>query len=198
MVMLETCTDAEAIAASTASPDRFGEIFDRHFVAVHRFVQRRVGRSIADDVAAEVFVQAFRGRDRYDGSPDARPWLLGIAVNLLRRHYRSERRQLIAYERTGVDLIADSGLIGAEERADAAQMGRRLALALSSLRDADRDALLLYAWADLDYQEIARALGVRVGTVRSRLHRARRRLRAQLQAPAGSESHYLQGEEYPR
>jgi RNA polymerase sigma factor (sigma-70 family) len=195
--MLETCTDAETIAGSGERPERFAEVFDRHFVAVHRFLQRRVGRHLADDLAAETFAEAFRRRDRYDGSPDARPWLLGIAVNLVRRHYRSERRQLLAYARTGVDLIAYRELADEDERIDAVAMRRRLALALSSLRDVDRDALLLFAWADLSYEEIAKALGIRVGTVRSRLHRARSRIRAMLDAPAGSASHDLQGDENP-
>jgi len=198
MVMLETYTDADAIAASRGDHECFRHLFDRHFDAVHCFLQRRVGRQLADDLAAETFAQAFRHRDRYDGSPDARPWLLGIAVNLMRRHYRSERRQLDAYARTGIDLVAESGFDNAEERADAANQGRRLAWALSSLRDGDRDVLLLYAWADLSYEEIALALGLRIGTVRSRLHRGRRRLRALLEAPAEPARDHLKGDESSR
>jgi RNA polymerase sigma-70 factor (ECF subfamily) len=119
-------------------------------------------------------------------------------VNLMRRHYRSERRQLDAYARTGIDLVVDSGFDNAEERVDAANQGRRLARALSSLRDGDRDVLLLYAWADLSYEEIALALGVRIGTVRSRLHRGRRRLRALLEAPAEPARDHLKGDESSR
>ena len=181
MAMLLVHTDAEAIAASRDDPERFAEIFHRHFPPIHRFVQRRVGRGPADDIAAETFAEAFRQRSNYDGSPNAAPWLFGIAVNLLRRHHRKERRQLFAYARTGRDPVVDAGFAEADERVDAAAMRQSLALALSSLRDADRDVLLLVAWADLTYEEIARALAIPVGTVRSRLHRGRRRLRTLLE-----------------
>src|SRR5919201_6732319 len=94
-------TDAQAIGASLADPEVFTVLFDRHFTAVHRYVQRRVGTDLADEVAAETFTRAFDERRRYDTSrADAKPWLLGIAANLLRRHWRSERRRLDAYVRS--------------------------------------------------------------------------------------------------
>jgi len=185
MAMLQMRTDAEAIAASSLDPERFADVFDRHFEAIHRFVHRRVGRHLADDIAAETFAEAFRRRDTYDGRPDARPWLFGIAANLLRKHHRTERRELFAYARTGVDRVAHAEFVDADDRMDAAAMERSIALALSALRDADRDVLLLFAWADLSYEEIARALRIPVGTVRSRLSRSRRKLRALLDAPMG-------------
>ena len=177
--------DAVAIAASRAEPERFTAVFDRHFGAIHGYLHRRVGRQLADDLAAETFAVAFRGRDRYDGSPDAGPWLFGIASNMLRRHRRTERRELFAYARAGVDRVEHADLADADDRVDAEAMRRRMALALASLRAVDREVLLLLAWADLTYDEIARALDIPVGTVRSRLHRGRRKLR-ELLAPAGA------------
>ncbi|MGZ8652395.1 MAG: RNA polymerase sigma factor, partial [Actinomycetota bacterium] len=103
---LQTLTDAQIISMSNADPDRFGEIFDRHFPTIHRYVHRRVGRELANDLASETFSVAFRSRSRFEPSrDDAAPWLYGIAANLLRDHHRSERRRLLAYARTGVDPI---------------------------------------------------------------------------------------------
>jgi RNA polymerase sigma factor (sigma-70 family) len=172
--------DGEAISASLAEPSAFETVFDRHFAAVHRFVRRRVGLAIADDVASETFVRAFAGRARFDtGRATALPWLLGIAVNLISRHYRDEDRQLRAYARTGVDPV-----FGNEDalvtRLDAAATKQRLAAALADLRPEERDVLLLHAWADLGYDELAEALGIPVGTVRSRLSRARTNVRERL------------------
>jgi len=175
--MPERESDAEIVVASRTHTMRFAEIFDRHFDAIHRYLVRRVGRQLADDLAAETFVEAFRVRDRYDETrPNARPWLHGIAANLVRHHHREERRRLMAYARTGVDPIADE-FGPAESRVDAHALGPRIALALASLRAGDRDTLLLFAWEHLSYEEIGHALDVPIGTVRSRLNRARRRVR---------------------
>jgi DNA-directed RNA polymerase specialized sigma24 family protein len=90
----EEITDASLIAASVREPERFAVLFDRHFAAVHRYLQRRLGRDVAEELAAETFVTAFAGRLRYDGSREsARPWLFGIAANLVRHQRRTERRQ---------------------------------------------------------------------------------------------------------
>ena len=187
MAMLRTRTDAEAIALSRDEPEQFSVVFDRHFEAVHRYLHRRVGRQLADDLSAEAFAEAFRQRDRYDRAwPDARPWLFGIVANLVRRQGRNERRRLLAYARNGVDVIVDVDMESADDRVDAAAMSRRLALALASLRAEDRDVLLLLAWADLTYEEIARALDIPEGTVRSRIHRGRRKLRESLEPPGRS------------
>jgi RNA polymerase sigma factor (sigma-70 family) len=164
-------TDAEAIAASLSEPREFVAVFDRHFDAVHRYLRRRVGKEIADDLASETFAQAFEHRKRYDRRrPDARPWLYGIAHNLLRHHYRDEERALRAYARSaGLD---------ASEPPD---VGSDLAELLAELSPGERDVLLLVAWAELEYAEVAEALGIPVGTVRSRLNRARGRLRELLE-----------------
>ena len=176
---MEEPTDGEVIAASVREPARFAEIFDRHFDAVHRFVRRRIGSSAAQDVAAETFLRAFEIRKRFDTTQsNALPWLFGIAINLLRHHLRDEERALRAFARTGVDpLVGDDRV---DERLDAEAEAPALAAALADLRDEERDVLLLHAWADLDYASIADALGLPIGTVRSRLSRARDHVREHL------------------
>ena len=173
-------TDGELIAASATSPGDFAAIFDRHFDAVYAYLQRRIGRDLAEELCAETFLVAFDNRHRYDRSrSEARPWLLGIATNLLRRHWRREVRELRAYARSAVDPVLDA-FDGIEERLDASGERRRLVEGLAELSGPERDALLLAAWADLTYAEIAAALEVPVGTVRSRLSRARQRIGSSL------------------
>jgi RNA polymerase sigma factor (sigma-70 family) len=179
-------TDMEVIAGSAGAPGDFAAIFDRHFDAVHGYLQRRIGRDLAEELAAETFLVAFDNRGRFDPARGgARPWLLGIATNLLRHHVRREVRELRAYARSAADPVLDA-FDGIEERLDASGERRRLIEGLAELSAPERDALLLAAWADLSYAEIAAALEVPVGTVRSRLSRARERIVASLDtAPAG-------------
>lgn len=170
-------SDGELIAVSRRDPQRFGLVFERHHADIHAYLRRRLGPEEADDLAAETFVRAFRARHRYDPErPSAKPWLFGIATNILRRHWRRERRQLRAYARTGIDpVISASDEI--EDRVDASDAGPTLAGALASLPRGEREVLLLRAWAGLTDSEIAEVLGIRLGTVHSRLSRARRRMR---------------------
>lgn len=179
--------DSDAIAASAVTPADFAAIFDRHFDAVHAYLQRRIGPDLADELSAETFLVAFDKRARYDASrPDARPWLFGIATNLLHRHHRRELRQLRAYARSASDPVLDA-FDGVEARVDASSIRRELVDALTRVPVEELDALLLFAWADFSYAEIAEALEVPIGTVRSRLSRARARLRTALEiepAPA--------------
>ena len=165
-------SDAHSIARSVSHPHAFEEIFDRHFLAVHAYLHRRAGRDVADEVAAETFALAFSQRASFRGSGSVLPWLYGIATNLLRRRQRKERREFRAYSRSGVDRWAtyDDDAAG---RMDGSRLNVRLAGALAAMRPRERDALLLYALADLSYAEIALALDVPVGTVRTWLHRAR-------------------------
>jgi RNA polymerase sigma-70 factor (ECF subfamily) len=127
---------------------------------------------------AQTFLVAFESRESFDHQwEDARPWLFGIATNLLRRHHRTEARRLKAFARAaGRDSYGD-GTDRVAERLDAAAGTAMLAAAIRKLSPADRECLLLYAWADLTYEGIALATAVPVGTVRSRLNRARRTLR---------------------
>lgn len=178
--MDQTTLDSDAVSASLHAPAGFATIFDRHFDAVHAYLQRRVGPDLADELSAQTFLVAFDKRGGYDqAQPDARPWLLGIATNLLRRHHRDEVRQFRAYARSAEDPVLDA-FDGVEARLDATEMRRELVDALSQVPVEELDALLLYAWAELSYPEIARALDIPTGTVRSRLSRARGRIRAAL------------------
>ena len=162
-------------------PARFAELFDRHFPAIHRYLRRRVGPELADDLAAETFTQAFARRRHYRAEqPDAAPWLYGIAANLLRQHTRAEQRRLRAYARVPRDPDGHDHGDGVAERVDACAAGRRVAAVLADLPADQREVLLLYAWGDLDGAAIARALDLPAGTVRSHLHRARQRLRRAL------------------
>jgi RNA polymerase sigma factor (sigma-70 family) len=172
-------SDVDCLARSLSEPKAFEPIFDRHFRAVHTYLHRRAGRDLADELAAETFALAFEARRRCRASGSALPWLYGIATNLLRRRRRTERRQLRAYARSGVDRWA-AYEDEAAGRVDDSALGGRLAGALAAMRPRERDALLLYALADLSYEEIAVALDVPVGTVRTWLHRARHRARREL------------------
>jgi RNA polymerase sigma-70 factor (ECF subfamily) len=154
----------------------FGEIFDRHFSSVHRYLGRRAGPERADDLASQTFTVAFQRRATFRAREvDARPWLLGIATNLLRNDWRSEQRLLETLARIG----AEPGAITSTSTA-VPELDCELAAALATLGRDQRDVLFLHAWAELSNQEIATALSIPVGTVRSRLSRARSYLRSQL------------------
>src|SRR5262249_8022210 len=153
--------------------------FEAEFAPLPRSPARGLGGSAADDLAAETFAVAFRSWDRLDPARPVRPWLYGIAANLVRHHWRKERRMLHAYARSGVDpVLAEDD--AAVERADADVRQRELAEALAGLRPDEREILLLHAWADLTDSEIATALDLPIGTVKSRLSRTREKLRNQL------------------
>ena len=181
-------SDMECLARSLSNPKAFEPIFDRHFQAVHRYLHRRAGRDLADELAADTFALAFERRASCRAAGSVLPWLYGIATNLLRRRRRVERRQLRAYARSGVDQWA-AYEDDAAARIDDKALGARLARALAAMRPRERDALLLYALGDLSYGEIAFALEVPVGTVRTWLHRARQK--AQRELATDSESRPL-------
>jgi RNA polymerase sigma factor (sigma-70 family) len=174
--------DATAITESMADPAAFAVIFDRHASSIHRFLARRVEPADADSLLGDVFRIAFERRASFDTArASARPWLYGIATNLIARHRRSEARRLRAMAALAsmrVDRAADAVGDRAAEVADARESWSTLVNALDQLPVAERDTLMLFAWEELSYDDIAAALGVPVGTVRSRLNRARRRLRA--------------------
>jgi RNA polymerase sigma factor (sigma-70 family) len=185
---VEVESDAAVIAASLATPACFGTIFDRHATVSHRYLVRRLGPDDADGMVADVFRIAFEKRAAYDfDRPTARPWLYGIATNVLAKHRRSEGRRIHATAR----LVArhpppldEAELVSGA--VDAADKWQRVAVALTRLPAAERDVLLLHVWEGLAYDDVAAAVGIPVGTVRSRLNRARRRLR-ELTEPGGEE-----------
>jgi RNA polymerase sigma factor (sigma-70 family) len=178
---LDTPSDAVVIERSLRRPDRFAAVFDRHYEAIHAYVARRLGAGLADDVVSETFLIAFDRRRCYDlGQPDAKPWLYGIASNLVARHRRAEVRRYRALARVGVVDAVDGHGETVDGRLDAEALRSRLAAALADLDRRDRDVLLLVAWAQLSPEETARALGIPAGTARSRLHRARMKTRRAL------------------
>ena len=163
--------DADVLRRSLAQPAMFAVLYERHVGAVSVFLARRVGAGVAEDLTAEVFVRAFRARAKYGVQHDtALPWLLGIASNLIADHRRAERRRLSALERlagTTAEFASDPASV---------ELGADLVRALRRLPAVDRDTLLLMVWGELSYDEAAVALGVPIGTVRSRIARARERL----------------------
>jgi RNA polymerase sigma factor (sigma-70 family) len=173
--------DATLIRRSLADGEQFARVYDRHAATLHRYAARRLGAEAAEDVVAETFLAAFRARHRYDlARPDAMPWLFGILTREVSRRRRTERNHYRLLAATPPDLpqAGPADDVAAAVTAYAARAP--LARALAALKPADRDVLLLVAWADLTYAEVAAALGVPVGTVRSRLNRARRIVRGAL------------------
>jgi RNA polymerase sigma-70 factor (ECF subfamily) len=173
--------DAAVVQLSRHEPEHFSVLFRRHAPYIQRYVVRRLGQDAADDIVAETFLLAFRQRDSYDQTrADARPWLYGIATNLIGRHRRAEIRLYRALARTGADPVMEPFTDRVDDRVSASAASRRLATAVARLPEKLRDTLLLVAWGDLSYEEVAAALGVPVGTVRSRVSRARSKLRQAL------------------
>jgi RNA polymerase sigma factor (sigma-70 family) len=165
-------SDAAGLADSVVRPARFSQFYERHLAAVAIFLARRVGNELAEDLTAEVFARAFRGRTTF--RPDHEtglPWLLGIANHLVADHRRAERRRLAVLQRL---QPARSHFDPDPFSHSAPELMRQL----RRLPDADRDTLLLVVWGELSYAEAASALGIPIGTVRSRIARARQRLAA--------------------
>jgi RNA polymerase sigma factor (sigma-70 family) len=175
--------DEHRIALSVGDPDQFGVVFDRYFAEIHGYVARRLGGDVADDVAAEAFLTAFKARHRFDPERGTvRAWLYGIVTN----HMSAYRRQEIRSYRAAAAVSATAG--GGDDteaiadrvsaRVDASAAHRELAGALAGLPRGDREVLLLIALAGLSHAEVATALGIPYGTVGSRLNRVRGKLRA--------------------
>jgi len=156
----------------------FAGLVREHGPAVHAYLVRRAGRKVADDLFSEVWLRAWRSQDSYDPrAGGVLPWLIGIARNSLRAHFRLRVDTLGHRLVSRCDPWAD-----ADDRLDAGRLATALERALGALSEEHREILLLVAWEQLSPAEIAQALQLPPGTVRSRLHRARRALRAYLRA----------------
>jgi len=162
-------------------PADLAAIFRSHVRPLLRYCACRVGPEAAEDVVAETFSVAYSQRHRFDPArASALTWLYGIATNVARRHRRTELLVYRTYARGATDDLVMAFDEQATSRADARVMRRRVAAAVASLPARQRDVLLLYAIADLEYAEIAEALRIPMGSVQSSLHRARTKLRAVL------------------
>jgi RNA polymerase sigma-70 factor (ECF subfamily) len=181
-------SDAALIAASIDRPVEFGAIFDRHASALRRYLVRRLGPAESDDILGEVFRIAFERRSAYDlARPSARPWLYGIATNLIARHHRREARRVRAVARlAGTQPAAEDHADAVSSALDARERWAQVAETVTSLPEGELDVLVLHVWEGLSYEDVATAVGIPIGTVRSRLNRARRRLR-ELDAESGEE-----------
>jgi RNA polymerase sigma-70 factor (ECF subfamily) len=166
--------------AGPQASDRFAAIFDDHAPGLWRYLARQVEAAQAEDLVAETFLTAWSARGDYRPERGtARAWLYGIAVNLLRRHHRVQAQQQRMSQRLSGHTAPDDGTEDrVAERLDARTRLAGLTAAIAALPDGDREVLLLNSLAGFDSREIATALGIPEGTVRSRLHRVRRALRA--------------------
>ncbi|MFI0967409.1 RNA polymerase sigma factor [Streptomyces sp. NPDC021080] len=169
-------------------PSAFAELYDSYARAVYNHAFRLTADwSAAEDVMAETFMEAWRLRDRVNAEGGSlRPWLLGVAINIARGHHRSNRRYRAA---ANAAAEAETTLPDhADEVAGRLDDRRRIAAALralAALRRPEREVLTLCLWEGLEYTAAAEALGIAVGTVRSRLSRARAKLRKLTEAELG-------------
>jgi RNA polymerase sigma factor (sigma-70 family) len=178
--MLDLKSDFDVLRESAEHPELFTVIYDRHFDAIHRYLRRRLGADLGEDMAAEVFLRGFRARSAVKAQYESvLPWLFGIASKLVVDHRRAEQRRLRQLQRLAqdVELIADRD-------PDGFRLEPSLAAGLLRLKPHDREALLLVAWGELSYDEVAQLLDVPIGTVRSRIARARRLLAHGANPPA--------------
>jgi RNA polymerase sigma-70 factor (ECF subfamily) len=188
MIGVVAASDQELWAVAVrGDPEAFGVLFERHSRSVYNFAFRLTADwAQAEDAASEVFLTAWRRRGEVvftTGSGSVLPWLLGVATNHLRNQRRGRRRADTALAR--LDARAEQPDHSDEtlnRMADEAQMAKVHAV-VEQLPEHERDVLALCGWGGLDYAEAAIALAVPVGTVRSRLSRARLHLRELVEAP---------------
>lgn len=177
----EQSSDSMLIAQSLSDASHFGVLFDRHADAIYRFAAARVGPTRAEDVVSDVFAIAFDRRATFDPeSTSARPWLYGIAANCLKKLREDEDRWLKRSSFAGSTGDDGDDADGMVARLDAQRIAPDIARALLTISPRERDVLLLHALEGLSTTEIADALGIRHGAARTRLARARTRLRTQL------------------
>ncbi|MFD1540404.1 RNA polymerase sigma factor [Nonomuraea guangzhouensis] len=175
----EQLTDAELVARFRRNPDLFTAVHDRYYRDIYLYVAGRLDTQIAEDITAETFLLAFDRRHRFDPERGSlRPWLFGFATNLIARHRRKETRHYRALARLGPDPVTEGHENRVVSDVAAQRMRPHLAKALAALSSGERDALLLVAVGQLSYDEVAQALGISIGTVGSRLSRARTKIHA--------------------
>jgi RNA polymerase sigma factor (sigma-70 family) len=172
-------------AAQGGDADSFGELFERHARAIYNFCFRRTADwSSAEEMTSTVFLEAWRRRDKRIDDGMVLAWLYGVASHVSRNRSRSMRRRSSALQRLPRDVESPDFAGEADARVDDERLMRDVQARLARLRQDERDVVALCIWSELSYEEAAVALGVPVGTVRSRLSRARQRLR-EPEAPSG-------------
>jgi RNA polymerase sigma-70 factor (ECF subfamily) len=164
--------------AAAGEPAAFGALYERHARAIYNYLFRRCADwSLAEDLTSVAFLEAYRRRTSVAIEEDkVLPWLYGVATNILRNQRRSLRRHSDALGRLPAPEPAASTEAVAAGRVDAERRMRAVLAALDDLTKDELDVLALCVWSDLSYDDAAAALAIPVGTVRSRLSRARRRL----------------------
>ncbi|HTU73470.1 MAG TPA: RNA polymerase sigma factor [Trebonia sp.] len=168
--------------------DAFGLLFEQHARAVYNHAFRLTGNwSTAEEVVSLTFLEAWRRRGTVRPEGDSLlPWLLGIALNVTRNVSRSARRHQAALSRLPPAAVLPDFTEDLAARIDDTARLRLVRAALGRLRRGERDVLALCVWSGLNYDQAAEALGVPVGTVRSRLSRARRKLQKLAEVPVPS------------
>jgi RNA polymerase sigma-70 factor (ECF subfamily) len=174
------------LMARLAAGDReaLGPLMERHHLRVYRIALSYLrDRDEALDAVQETFVKAYQAAARWDGAAEVAPWLSRIAVNHAIDRYRRSRRRLrsetplddeVHGERIAVDAPSP------ERRAMDHEAGERISAALGDLPDRQRAVVVLRLYEEMNLDEIARALDMNLGTVKSSLHRALRRMRERL------------------
>lgn len=188
ILAVETPTDDALWArAAAGEAEAFGALYERHARSIYNYLFRRCADwALAEDLTSVVFLQAYRRRTSVVmAEGKVRPWLFGVATNVLRNHRRSLRRHAAALGRLPPPGHAESLDDDLAARLDAQREMRATLAALRRLPRRDLDVLALCVWSELSYEDAAVALGVPVGTVRSRLSRAR----ARLAEPAAARGH---------
>jgi RNA polymerase sigma-70 factor, ECF subfamily len=156
----------------------FGLLFERHAKEIYNYCFRRLGEwSAAEEAVSVVFLEAWRRRDKELPPDKVLPWLYGVATNVLRNQRRSERRFSAALRRVPLPAVTPDFSGEADERLDEERQMRRVLLLMAQLPQREQEVLALCVWSGLSYEEAAIALAIPVGTVRSRLSRARQRFR---------------------
>jgi RNA polymerase sigma-70 factor, ECF subfamily len=175
----------------TDDAEAFGLLFDRHARPIYNYCFRRVAdRQTAQDLLSIVFLEAWRRRDKELPPDKVLAWLYGIATNVVRHQRRSERRYAAALSRLQASTAEPDFADVADEQLDLAQQAERALALLRKLPSREQDVFVLCAGMELNYDEAALALGVPIGTVRSRLSRARARLR-ELDLDSGHKQHEI-------